>query len=51
VINGFWSVVDVKGGDVPTCRENATLIILNYTDEDQLTLIGGMRPSLGLQNL
>ncbi len=28
-INGFWTVIDVKGSEAPTSREGSTLIVSN----------------------
>jgi len=29
-INGFWSVLEVKGSHAPTSRENAALLLSNW---------------------
>jgi len=28
-MNGIWTVIDVKGSQTPTSRENATLLMTN----------------------
>lgn len=28
-INGFWTIIDVKGGEAPTAREGSTLFVSN----------------------
>ena len=38
---GIWTLVDAKGGQTPTSRENATLMMSNYFGNDWLTLVGG----------
>ncbi len=29
-IKGFWNVIDVKGGDAPTSKDNATLFVSKW---------------------
>lgn len=50
-MNGFWTVIDVKGGQAPTSRENATLFIANWNGTDWLTLIGGTNQMIGTAQL
>ena len=38
---GFWTLLNNKGGYAPSCRDNATLALVN----GNLILIGGTRPT------
>jgi hypothetical protein len=46
-LNGFWTVIDVKGGSAPTSKENATLFLSKWGQQEWLTLIGGSQPTFG----
>ena len=38
---GFWTILNNKGGFAPSCRDNATLALVN----GNLILVGGTRPT------
>ena len=48
--NGFWSRIDFKGSQMPTCRENSTMVITQAGTQQRITLFGGANPKLGITN-
>lgn len=48
--NGFWSRLDIKGSQMPTCRENSTMVISQSGAQQRLTIFGGANPKLGISN-
>lgn len=50
-MNGVWTILDVKGGDAPTAREGSTLFVSNWRGSSWLTIIGGVKPTFGLQRM
>ena len=48
--HGFWTRLDFKGSQMPTCRENSTMVITQSGTQQRLTLFGGAKPKLGISN-
>lgn len=48
LMNGFWHVMDVLGGNAPTCRDNSLLFL---SQDDWLTMVGGTRPSINSEQV
>ena len=44
---GFWTIIDIKGAQAPTSRENASLFVQNWFGSDWVTLVGGTGPTIG----
>ena len=48
-MNGFWSVLEMRGSQAPTCRENASMMLTNINGSDWISLVGGSLPTVGVQ--
>jgi hypothetical protein len=48
--SGFWNVLDIRGSQVPTSRENAGIFIENWKGDDYVTIVGGAKSSVGVQH-
>jgi len=45
---GFWNVLDIRGSQAPTSRENAGIFIENWKGDDYVTIVGGAKSSVGV---